>query len=50
MNEIAYKARMAKSTLYYYFKSKEEIFSEVIRIESLILKEQITDNYYDKFV
>jgi len=43
MHEIAHKARMAKSTLYYYFKNKEEIFSEVIRKESLILKEQITE-------
>lgn len=38
MDEIAKKARMGKSTLYYYFKSKEEIFAEVIRRDSDIFK------------
>ena len=38
MDEIAKKARMGKSTLYYYFKSKEEIFAEVIRRDSVIFK------------
>ena len=30
MDEIALKARVAKGTLYYHFKSKEEIFSFVV--------------------
>ena len=34
MEEIATVARMAKSTIYYYFKSKDEIFSEIIRKDS----------------
>ena len=38
MDEIAEKARMGKSTMYYYFKSKEEIFAEVIRRDSQIFK------------
>ncbi len=38
MVEIAKKARMGKSTMYYYFKSKEEIFAEVIRRDSVIFK------------
>lgn len=38
MDEIAKKARMGKSTMYYYFKSKEEIFAEVIRRDSVIFK------------
>jgi AcrR family transcriptional regulator len=38
MDEIAKKARMGKSTMYYYFKSKEEIFVEVIRRDSVIFQ------------
>jgi AcrR family transcriptional regulator len=38
MEDIAKKARMGKSTMYYYFKSKEEIFAEVIRRDSVIFK------------
>ena len=38
MDEIAKKARMGKSTMYYYFKSKEEIFAEVIRRDSITFK------------
>jgi len=41
MDEIAKMARMGKATLYYYFKSKEEIFAEVIRKESLVLKQKL---------
>ena len=41
MDEIAKKARMGKATLYYYFKSKEDIFAEVIRKESNILKQKL---------
>ena len=38
MDDIARKARMGKSTLYYYFKSKEEVFGGVIQRDSLIFK------------
>jgi AcrR family transcriptional regulator len=55
MDEIARKIRMAKSTLYHYFKNKEEIFLEVVKRESatmkLKLKEAIeaADTPQDKF-
>ncbi|MDA3859611.1 MAG: TetR/AcrR family transcriptional regulator [Melioribacteraceae bacterium] len=38
MEDIAKKARMGKSTMYYYFKSKEEVFAEVMRRDSVIFK------------
>lgn len=38
MDDIAQKAGMGKSTMYYYFKSKEDIFAEVIRRDSTIFK------------
>ena len=41
MDDIAKKARMGKSTLYYYFKSKEEIFSEVIRKDIKLFKNKL---------
>ena len=34
MDEIAKEIRMGKSTLYHYFKSKEDIFLEVVKRES----------------
>ena len=43
MDEIAKLARMGKSTLYYYFKSKESMFSEVINKESQILKQKLKE-------
>ncbi len=43
MDEIAKMARMGKATLYYYFKSKEEIFAEVIKKEARILKQKISE-------
>ncbi len=43
MDEIAKKARMGKATLYYYFKSKEEIFAEVIKKESRIIKQKMIE-------
>jgi AcrR family transcriptional regulator len=33
MEDIAHEAGKGKSTLYYYFRSKEEIFEEVVKIE-----------------
>lgn len=41
MGEIAAKARMGKSTLYYYFKNKESIFAEIIRIDSDLLRQKL---------
>jgi len=41
MDEIANKIRMGKSTLYHYFKSKEEIFLEVVKKEAHTLKSKI---------
>lgn len=43
MEEIAQLARMGKSTLYYYFKSKEDIFAEVIRKESNIVRKKLEE-------
>ena len=31
MEEIAEKSGFGKATLYYYFQSKEEVFSEILR-------------------
>ncbi|MCF7792832.1 MAG: TetR/AcrR family transcriptional regulator [Candidatus Cloacimonetes bacterium] len=43
MNEIAAKARMAKSTMYYYFKNKEDIFAEIVRIDSELFRIKLQD-------
>lgn len=43
MDEIAKMARIGKATLYYYFKSKEDIFAEVIHKESEILKSKLLE-------
>lgn len=43
MDEIAAACGKAKSTLYHYFKSKEEVFDEVLNKEMLSLR-QIVDN------
>lgn len=55
MDEIAKKIRMGKSTLYHYFKNKEEIFLTVVKRESDILRKNLIravteeDNPKDKF-
>ena len=55
MDEIAKKIRMGKSTLYHYFKNKEDIFLEVVKRESDTLKTNLneaiekTDSPQDKF-
>ncbi|MBW2018114.1 MAG: TetR/AcrR family transcriptional regulator [Deltaproteobacteria bacterium] len=55
MEDIARAAGKGKSTLYYYFRSKEEVFVEVIRKEIDGLKDTIgkavekEDDPYDKF-
>jgi AcrR family transcriptional regulator len=41
VDEIAKAARMGKSSIYYYFRSKEDIFKAVLEKELRILKEKI---------
>ncbi|MEA3447555.1 MAG: TetR/AcrR family transcriptional regulator [Bacteroidota bacterium] len=41
MNDIAREARKGKSSLYYYFKSKEEIFEAVVKTEAEIFKTEV---------
>jgi AcrR family transcriptional regulator len=44
MDEIAYDARKGKSSLYYYFKSKEEVFQAVVEKEAGLLRAEIIMN------
>jgi len=41
MEDIAKKAHMAKSSVYYYFKSKEDIFAEVIRQDTRLFQQKL---------
>lgn len=41
MNQIANANRKGKSSLYYYFSSKEDVFKAVLQQEALMLKGQI---------
>jgi len=41
MNEIAIEARKGKSSLYYYFTSKEEVFQAVVEYEADMLREKL---------
>ncbi|MCK4880219.1 MAG: TetR/AcrR family transcriptional regulator [Bacteroidales bacterium] len=41
MEEIASASQMGKSSIYYYFKSKEEIFQVVVEFEARMLKERL---------
>jgi AcrR family transcriptional regulator len=43
MDEIAKKIRIGKSTLYHYFKSKEDIFLAVVKRESDTLKKSLQE-------
>lgn len=43
MEDIAKATKKAKSSLYYYFKGKEEVFAEVINREMHVLKKIIKD-------
>ncbi len=43
VEEIAKAARMGKASLYRYFKSKEDIFKEVVEKESRVLTEKIQE-------
>jgi AcrR family transcriptional regulator len=42
MDEIAKALKMGKSSIYYYFKSKEEIFEAVVLHEANILRNELT--------
>lgn len=41
VDEIAKFAHIGKGTIYHYFKSKEDIFTEVIKKENRVLKEKL---------
>ena len=43
MDDIAKKARMGKSTLYYYFESKEDIFGAIIQKDLQLFKIKLED-------
>jgi AcrR family transcriptional regulator len=43
MDEIAMAAHKAKSSLYYYFSSKEEVFQAVVEKEALILRGNLSN-------
>jgi AcrR family transcriptional regulator len=42
MDEIARALKMGKSSIYYYFRSKEEIFEAVVLHEAMILRNELT--------
>lgn len=42
MEEVARALKMGKSSIYYYFKSKEEIFEAVVLYEANILRNELT--------
>jgi AcrR family transcriptional regulator len=42
MDEVAKALKMGKSSIYYYFKSKEEIFNAVVLYEANILRNELT--------
>jgi AcrR family transcriptional regulator len=42
MDEVAKALKMGKSSLYYYFESKEEIFEAVVLYEANILRNELT--------
>ncbi|MCG8700706.1 MAG: TetR/AcrR family transcriptional regulator, partial [Bacteroidales bacterium] len=42
IDEIAKLARKAKGSVYYHFKSKEELFKEVVNMEFIKLKNELT--------
>lgn len=41
MEEIAHASKKGKSSIYYYFKSKDEIFQAVVEFEARMLKERL---------
>ena len=48
MEDIAETCGKAKSTLYHYFKSKQEVFDEVLNKEMLSLRKLVDDNVKSK--
>ena len=52
MDEIAQSARKGKSTIYYYFRDKEDIFRGVVEQEAQILRQKlisvVSENYTPK--
>ncbi len=42
MDEIARELKMGKSSIYYYFKSKEDIFEAVVMYEANLLRNELT--------
>ena len=44
MEDIAKKVHMGKSSVYYYFKSKEDIFAEVIRKDTRIFQQKLNNS------
>lgn len=49
MDEIAIASRKGKSSIYYYFSSKEEIFQTVVEKEALILKDELKKAILDEY-
>jgi len=43
MDEIALAMRKGKSSIYYYFTSKEEIYQAVVEKEAILLKKELAD-------
>ena len=48
IDDIAREAHMGKASIYYYFKSKESIYKEVIDLEGKILQEKILADVSNK--
>jgi AcrR family transcriptional regulator len=48
MDDIAHKAELAKGTIYYYFKSKEEIYLHLLETESDKVYQSISARIRDK--
>jgi len=48
MDEIATACGRAKSTLYYYFKSKEDVFDSVINLELMSLRKIVKNKVEDQ--
>jgi AcrR family transcriptional regulator len=42
MDEVARELKMGKSSIYYYFESKEEIFEAVVLYEANVLRNELT--------
>lgn len=47
MDEIANAAHKGKSSIYYYFSSKEEVYQAVVEKEAIALRAQVTDAVHE---